>query len=131
MWAVAKTLRSHPLSVGQARNFCARRLESVLSERTDTADVVADTATVASELVTNAVTAGSSRIELRLRLSDSSVLVEVADDAQGSVAIAEPSTTDTAGRGLIIVSALSRSWGVATDNGTKSVWAEIDLAADS
>ena len=129
MWQVVKTLRPHPLAVGQARNFCTRRLTSVLDDRSGAAEVVADAATIASELVTNAVTAGSSAIELCLGLRSNAVYIEVADDAGGTVTPAHPAPTDPKGRGLLVVAALSRDWGVTADDGTKQVWAEIALAA--
>lgn len=128
MWQVVKTLRPHPLSVGQARNFCTRRLSSVLDDRTDAPEVVADAATIASELVTNALTAGSSAIELCLGLRTNAVYIEVADDAAGTVEQAHPGPTDPKGRGLLVVAALSRDWGVTAVDGSKQVWAEIPLA---
>ncbi len=131
MWQVLKPLRPHPLAVGQARNFCTRRLTSVLDDRSGAPEVVADAATIASELVTNAVTAGSSSIELCLGLRQNAVYIEVADDADGTVAPAHPAPTDPKGRGLLVVAALSREWGVTEAEGTKQVWAEIPLAAVS
>jgi anti-sigma regulatory factor (Ser/Thr protein kinase) len=127
MWQVVKPLRPHPLSVGQARNFCTRRLSSVLEDRASYEEAVADAATIASELVTNAVVAGSSAIELFIALHDSTVRIEVADDAVGTVVPADPSPTDTKGRGLVIVAALAREWGVSANNGNKQVWAEVDI----
>lgn len=127
MWQVVKPLRPHPLSVGQARTFCTRRLSSVLEGRDAVDDAVADVATVASELVTNAVTAGSSIIELFLALRATAVRIEVVDDAGGAVTPARPSTTDTTGRGLMIVAALASNWGVIAEDGTKNVWAEIPI----
>lgn len=128
VWQVVKTLRPHPLSVGQARNFCIRRLTSVLDDREDAGAVVADAATIASELVTNAVTAGSSTIELSLALRSGAVRIEVADDAAGDVVPVNPAPTDVKGRGLMIVAALSKQWGVTSVDGTKNVWAELPLA---
>jgi anti-sigma regulatory factor (Ser/Thr protein kinase) len=127
VWQVVMPLRPHPLSVSQARSFCTRRLSSVLDGRRDQDDVVADAATIASELVTNAVTAGSSVIELALLLQRSSVRIEVTDDAAGNVVPANPSPTDTKGRGLMIVAALARDWGVRSCDGSKQVWAEVAL----
>lgn len=127
MWQVVKPLRPHPLSVGQARTFCTRRLSSVLEHRGAVEGVVADAAAIASELVTNAVAAGSSSINLFIALSDSAVRIEVVDDAGGEVVAGRPSATDIKGRGLLIVAALAREWGVSWDNGIKNVWAELDL----
>lgn len=126
-WQVVKPLRPHPLSVGQARNFCTRRLTSVLDDRDDYEEAVNDAAAIASELVTNAVTAGSSEIELFLGLQPSSVRIEVTDDAGGTVRPATPSPEHTKGRGLIIVAALSTGWGVAAEDGVKHVWAEVAI----
>ena len=131
MWQVVKALRPHPLSVGQARNFCTRRLCSVLDAQIETSDVVADAATIASELVTNALMAGSSAISLSLALRPDSVYIEVEDDAEGDVRQANPAPTDIRGRGLLVVAALSREWGVAPcSDGAKQVWAEIPLTAE-
>jgi hypothetical protein len=128
VWQVVKALRPHPLSVGQARNFCTRRLTSVLDDRCDTPEIVADAATIASELVTNALTAGSTAISLSLALRPDSVYIEVEDDAEGSVVPANPLPTDTKGRGLLVVAALSRQWGVLpVEGGAKQVWAEVPL----
>lgn len=124
---MVKPLRPHPLSVGQARNFCTRRLTSVLDDRNGAPEVVQDVATIASELVTNAVIAGSSAIELSLQLRGDGVVIDVSDDADGEVLPVTPSPTDVKGRGLLIVAALSREWGVTSDDGTKHVWAEVDL----
>jgi hypothetical protein len=131
VWQVLKPLRSHPLAVGQARNFCARRLWSVLDARGDIADadeVIRDATTIASELVTNAVSAGSSQIELFLALRRTSLLIEVSDDADGTVVPAAPTPEDIKGRGLLIVAALSQAWGVEVDGRIKRVWAEVPLS---
>jgi anti-sigma regulatory factor (Ser/Thr protein kinase) len=128
MWQVVKSLRPHPLAVGQARNFCTRRLTSVLDDHADAPNVVADAATIASELVTNAVTAGSSAIELCLGLRPNSIYIEVVDDASGAVVPASPAPTDVKGRGLLVVAALSCGWGVTAADGSKRVWAEVPLA---
>src|ERR1700712_2794303 len=127
MWQVVKPLRPHPLSVSQARNFCTRRLTSLLEDRGAYEDAVADAATIASELVTNAVTAGSSAIELFIALHESSVRIEVADDAGGTVVPTQPSPTDPKGRGLVIVAALAREGGVSEHNGSKQVWADVEI----
>lgn len=127
VWQVVKPLRPHPLSVGQARNFCTRRLSSVLGSHGDADGIVADAAIIASELVTNAVTAGSTEIELFLALRDGSVYLEVSDDAEGTVTPMDPSPSDVKGRGLRVVEGLSSRWGVTTADGGKLVWAELPL----
>lgn len=125
MWQVVKSLRPDPSSVGQARSFCTRRLTSVLEGRGDYTEAIADAAAITAELVTNAVTAGSSAIELLIGLNNATVRIEVIDDADGTVASAAEHSKDS---GLQKVAALSRDWGVTSDHGTKKVWAELDLA---
>jgi anti-sigma regulatory factor (Ser/Thr protein kinase) len=85
---------------------------------------------IVSELVTNAVRASErsgAPVGFRLVLTSSSVVVEVFDHAPGEP---EPKTADTAseaGRGLHMVSALSRTWGwTYIDNG-KVVWSEVQI----
>jgi hypothetical protein len=85
VWQVVKPLRSHPLSIGQAQSFCASRLSSVLADRDGHEAAVADAAAIASELVTDAVAAGSSAIELSLVLRNDSVRVEVSNQFDGTV----------------------------------------------
>lgn len=128
VWQVVKPLRPHPLAVGEARTFCVARLSSVLAGRPSPEHAVANSAAIASELVTNAVRAGSSRIELSLALDGAQLRIEVADDAPGSVLPGEAGPTDTRGRGLVVVGALARAWGVeAGPAGAKQVWAVVDV----
>ncbi|MEU2308939.1 ATP-binding protein [Streptomyces misionensis] len=86
-----------------------------------------------SELATNAVTHGrvSGRdFELRLTLlpEADALRIEVSD-ARGErhLQILRGAPQDEQGRGLILVEALSRKWGVAERVVGKTVWAEIPL----
>jgi hypothetical protein len=85
VWQVVKPLRPHPLSVGQAHRFCASRLSSVLADRAGHEAAVADAAAIASDMVTEAVAAGSSAISLGLALRDNSLRVEVSNQSDGTV----------------------------------------------
>ena len=84
-----------------------------------------DAATIASELVTNAVTAGSSAIELFLGLRES-VRIEVADDAAGAVVPTRPAPTDEGARLGDRRGARARLGGRGRWHG-KQVWAEVPL----
>jgi hypothetical protein len=135
VWQVVKALRPHPLAVGQARSFCASRLSSVLADRAGHETAVADAAAIASELVTNAVAAGSSVIELSLALHGDSVRVAVSNDAGGTAPVARRASGAGAdGNGaygagadgrLGVVAALARDWGIRAVDGTKDVWADV------
>ena len=90
-------------------------------------DLLDDVKLLVNELVTNSVKfAGKGKIELRLAASDDAVRVEVHDQGPGFAPNrSEPSLSDTSGRGLFLVDALSDRWGVTLD-GTTCVWFEID-----
>jgi anti-sigma regulatory factor (Ser/Thr protein kinase) len=90
-----------------------------------------DAGLVLSELFTNAVRytrSGSVSCEYRVG-TDGLIRVEVADEGGGE---GEPlprvaDTDDECGRGLLLVTALSRAWGVrAVESGNgRVVWAEL------
>ncbi|MEU2358097.1 ATP-binding protein [Streptomyces misionensis] len=86
-----------------------------------------------SELATNAVTHGrvpGRDFELRLTLlpEADALRIEVSD-ARGErhLQILRGAPQDEQGRGLILVEALSRKWGVAERVVGKTVWAEVPL----
>jgi two-component sensor histidine kinase len=103
-----------------ARRFVERALTSCSA-----AD---DAALLTSELVTNAVAhsvsgrGGTFTVTVTHRVGD--LLVEVADDGGPW----EPHTTADAqhGRGLLIVTAVARAWGVTGDDSGRVVWVELD-----
>ncbi|MEY9211348.1 SpoIIE family protein phosphatase [Thermobifida halotolerans] len=84
---------------------------------------------LATELVTNAVRYASRPIDLRLLRTDI-LLCEVTDDDQHRPVLRQASTTDEGGRGLQLVSSLSRRWGASAKTTGKVVWFELDLPAD-
>lgn len=86
---------------------------------------------VVSELVTNAIRADASTIQLEVGRVGGLFRITVIDDAHGTPKLAEPDPTAPAGRGLRIVDALSARWGVEPAGTGKRVWAELDLAHTS
>jgi anti-sigma regulatory factor (Ser/Thr protein kinase) len=90
------------------------------------ATILDDAALVVTELVTNAVTHGG---DFRLQLSRTSgaLRIEVVDDGAGTP---EPQPQDIeaeGGRGIMLVDAMSSSWGVENVPRGKLVWAEIAI----
>ncbi|MFG2193748.1 ATP-binding protein [Streptomyces sp. NPDC048639] len=93
---------------------------------------------VISELVTNAIChTDSDTIGCRLLMNGGLLRVEVADEGWASTApLTHPGPVDLdgeGGRGLLLVDALSRTWGVLTAaNGHGHVvWAELPYAQGS
>ncbi len=82
---------------------------------------------IASELVTNAIVHAGSDIEVRIVIDLRDVVLEVIDDAAGRPRPTGPSTSQTSGRGLILVAALADAWGVAEVEGGvgKMVWTRV------
>jgi anti-sigma regulatory factor (Ser/Thr protein kinase) len=92
---------------------------------------LADAMAIAAELVGNAVRhalplpGGVVRVAWHLP-ADGSLLIKVTDGgSQGAPAIRPPSSDAVDGRGLAIVEALSRRWGVERDGLGQCVWAEL------
>jgi two-component sensor histidine kinase len=80
---------------------------------------------VVNELVTNAVVHTDGTVLLTLVLRDDAVRVVVGDDSAALPRERERDLEATAGRGLALVAAMSRRWGVHEEEGGKTVWAEV------
>lgn len=93
------------------------------------AGLVDDVLLCLSELVTNAIQADCDELSVELALEDSQVRVSVLDDGDGWPTLLRPASTDSGGRGLVIVNALARTWGAEPAGSSKRVWAELRAAA--
>jgi hypothetical protein len=107
--AADRRFAGSPHTPAAARSFAADALAAYPDR-----ELVDDVLTIISELVTNAVRAAAV------------IRVEVVDDAPGWPKIQHPALDGTSGRGLLIVSALTHSWGTSSlDRDTKAVWATV------
>jgi serine phosphatase RsbU (regulator of sigma subunit)/anti-sigma regulatory factor (Ser/Thr protein kinase) len=88
-------------------------------------DCVDVTRLLVSELVTNALVHGGAPVELQVRGSSNTLYIEVTDAARYRPHRRVAKPTDENGRGLELLEALARRWGVRPRLTGKVVWAEI------
>jgi CheY-like chemotaxis protein len=104
----------------------ARRFLMEQCQQWQCVDVIPDAELVISELVTNALVHAGPTCLLRARLAEGILRLEVSDESDG---MPDPMASDSQaehGRGLLLVSALCRAWGVeSVPEGGKLVWAEL------
>ncbi|MGW7571927.1 SpoIIE family protein phosphatase [Streptomyces tendae] len=114
--------------VGKARGFVHDRLCGW-----GLADMAEDLELVTSEVVTNALVHAGSDVDVRLRVFDDRVRLEVRDsDSDPPVPSAyslssEGSSRAEHGRGLFLVDALARTWNTSPSGRGKIVWLEMDI----
>jgi hypothetical protein len=139
-------LAALPTAVGPARSFVRDQLHRWRLDEPTGYDLPGTTELITSELVTNSLRATglvqlpvagrqpprSAAIILRLRLIPRSLFVEVWDVSPCSPRHAKLSQLDENGRGLVLVTALTKAWGYYPSDfpeGGKVVWAEINIPA--
>lgn len=85
------------------------------------------------EVVANAVVHGPEhgRVRVTVRIDPRGVRVGVTDESPARPRVQHPAPTAVSGRGMALVEALSRSWGVDVHDGEgKTVWFLVDPEAD-
>lgn len=91
------------------------------------AELIADAQLLVSEIVTNALRHGRGAITLRVRLDEPRLGIAVTDEGPGVPTQRDPGIEEASGRGLLIVDAVARAWGVDSVPGAdgKTVWFDI------
>ena len=120
------TLAADTSAPTHARSYVARQLETDPVLSTALVDMVV---LIASELVTNAVQAGATAIEVDVDVTSERLELVVIDDADGWPMPTSAGVDDTAGRGLNIVAQLADSWDAVTLAHGKAVtatWFDVD-----
>src|SRR5579875_494952 len=82
---------------------------------------------IASELVTNALAVSTDPIGVEMSVHHGQLEVAVADHHSDHPAVRHAGPLAPAGRGLVVVSALSDAWGVRARPAGKVVWARVEL----
>jgi anti-sigma regulatory factor (Ser/Thr protein kinase) len=121
---------SEPTSPAAARSFAKHAVAGLLAGAPPQ-PLCDDLELVVSELVTNAVRAGSPSIGVSVAVERGRVVVRVSDRAGGWPQERQARLDDVGGRGLPLVSALSAAWGVQLADDGKVVWAELDVPSES
>ncbi|HEY0537985.1 MAG TPA: ATP-binding protein [Actinoallomurus sp.] len=115
-------LPPHPIASRQAH----RVLEWALRDWAVEAETADNARVVLSEMVTNALTHSLEVFRLALGLHGDHILVEVWDGADGMPRVGLPDQLALNGRGMFLVDALSKEWGVRPDpEGGKTIWAKV------
>jgi anti-sigma regulatory factor (Ser/Thr protein kinase) len=122
--SVQRVVDPEAVSVQHTREF----VNSTLTGWAVPAALRADIVLLTSELVANAVLHARPPIELRMRRTATTVIVEVVDSAPFLPRKLRPTADDERGRGLQLVALLADRWGTrATANG-KAVWCMFTIA---
>jgi DNA-binding NarL/FixJ family response regulator len=104
----------------------ARRFMEETLGRWSCADVLDTVNLLVSELVTNAVVHAGSEAEVSVVLTPTALRVEVGDRDEVAPVRREADDWETSGRGMALVEALARAWGVEARPGGKVIWFEVD-----
>lgn len=111
----------------QARDFCRAVLRDLFPAGPTATDAIEDYLLVASELASNAVQAGCTGVTVTAEIHRDHVRLAAEDDAPGLPQPVRPGPDEPHGRGLAIVAALSRDWGVQHQDGGKQIWADLPI----
>lgn len=109
--------------------FAARRFVAGLLDCRPFADRVAagDVRLVVSELATNAVIHAGTPFSVSIGCHDAAIRIEVQDWSSTLPIMRDGAPTAVSGRGLRLVAAVARDWGVELGPDGKTVWAELPL----
>jgi anti-sigma regulatory factor (Ser/Thr protein kinase) len=119
---VRRILPLDPASAAAARRFVSDVLDQWGHHR-----LTPHVALMTSELVTNSVLHTTGELELGLFLDLDRLRVEVVDHSDRLPTVQIPDDDATGGRGLLIIDALARDWGVDGRGGGKAVWFEVPI----
>jgi anti-sigma regulatory factor (Ser/Thr protein kinase) len=117
---MSESFTPSPSEISAARRFAVAAAEHLGCCPTDLALVV-------SELATNACVHARSPFMVTVERHDAGLLVEISDDDPAPVVV-QPLTSGPSGRGMHIVAAVAKQWGMAPGESGKTVWAVLDCS---
>ena len=107
-----------------ARRFLAERLRELGSE-----DLVLDATLVVTELAANAVLHARTAFSVAIMPARGALRIEVRDGSALPPVMRETGSSSASGRGLPLIDALAREWGVDHTASGKTVWAHLAAPA--
>ena len=119
---VTRAFDADPASVADARKFATSAAAEL-----GIPDLDWPLRQIVSELATNAVIHARSPFTLSIASIGSEVRVEMRDSSPRRVQSRNYDADATTGRGMQLVQTLSRAWGIDTDDGGKTIWAELSI----
>ncbi len=119
----ARSFECRPEEVTAARRFVRETLRGEETELVDAAELMA------SELTSNCVRHAGTAFDVRVQVRGD-IRVEVSDHGGGEPRPLSPGPDEPSGRGLMIVQAMSRSWGVEPAGEGKKVWFTLPRSND-
>src|ERR1700677_326315 len=112
---VSESFPASPSEISAARHFAMAAAEHL-------GCCPADLSLVVSELATNACVHARSPFTVSVQRRPAGIFIEVADDDPAPVTV-RPLSRGSSGRGMHIVAAVAKEWGVTSRASGKTVWA--------
>jgi anti-sigma regulatory factor (Ser/Thr protein kinase) len=109
-------------AITEARHFAAD-----ITADWDHSLVSDDVQLIVSELASNAVRHAHSEFIVVMSDTDASIRIAVFDTSHEVAILQHPENSSSSGRGLMLVTALSSTWGVEQTDDGKVVWAQLQL----
>jgi anti-sigma regulatory factor (Ser/Thr protein kinase) len=113
-----RSFECRPEAVSAARRFVREALSG------EGADVIDAAELMASELTSNCVRHAETSFDVSVHVRED-IKVEVRDTGGGEPRRLSPGPEEPSGRGLMIVQAMSDSWGVEAASAGKKVWFKL------